>query len=77
MKKNFRRAVIEVSTLMFLLYINVAMGYYSLSSVKQGAPNILDVLKELMTWQMFFIALFGGMTAYCIYEKYIRENSKK
>jgi hypothetical protein len=71
MKKKIFRALIEMGFIMFLFYANLLMGEYERSGAGQK-QNYRWVLRDILTFPNFIIALISSFLGYIFFE-YLRK----
>ena len=70
MSKTKRRIFViaaEVLVPMFLLYLNILMGYFTRSGINKGL-SIQEIITDVATLEMFLIASVGGFGAFLTLE---------
>jgi hypothetical protein len=70
MKKNIRRALIEMAFIIFLFYSNLLMGEYTRSR-GYGKPLIV-ALKDIFSVTNLIIAVVAAFIGYIVFE-FLRE----
>lgn len=71
MKKKIFRALIEMGFIIFLFYANLLMGEYERSGAGQKR-NYIWVLRDILTFPNFIIALISSFLGYIFFE-YLRK----
>jgi len=66
-KRKLLVAAAEVFVPMFLLYVNVFMGYFTVTGIRRDM-TIQEIVTDMATPEMFFIALGGGLVAFLTLE---------
>ena len=67
MKKNLIRALIEMSSVVFLFYSNLLMGEFTQSGRGQG-KSLTWALKDIFTEKNFLIAIVAAFIGYTVLE---------
>lgn len=67
MKKNFWRAVIEVSFIIFLFYSNLLMGEFERSGMGEKR-GLAWAMADVVTSRNFAIALIAALVGYVLFE---------
>lgn len=67
MKKNLRRAIIEVGFILFLFYANLLMGEFERSGPGQRR-GLLWALQDIFTAANFEIAMIAALIGYLLVE---------
>lgn len=62
-----KQAFFEVLIIMFLLYANTLMGFYTVNVLGDGY-SFWETIQQLFTWQIFTIAFFSANFAYIVIE---------
>jgi len=67
MKKKLIRALIEMSSILFLFYSNLLMGEFTRSGRGQG-KSLIWAIKDIFTGKNFLIAIVAAFIGYMVLE---------
>jgi len=67
MKKNLRRAIVEIGFILFLFYANLLMGEFERSAAGQRR-GLLWAMQDVFTGPNFAIAMIAALIGYLLVE---------
>jgi hypothetical protein len=66
--KKYLRISVEIFSIVFLLYTNIIMGYYTRSSQDAKKNDISSIIKDISTPEMFATGLVAGVVSFMLVE---------